>query len=50
MTPKANKTKLKRAPKGQRTHVRRMKQAALNDGTMYTLPKVARAPAKLDEK
>jgi hypothetical protein len=46
MTPKTNKTKTNRASKGQRTHVRRMKQAALRDGTIYSPPRVSPVPAK----
>jgi hypothetical protein len=46
MTPKTNKTKTKRPPKGQRTHVRRMKQAALKDGTIYSPPRFSPVPAK----
>ncbi len=33
MTAKANKTKTRRLSKGQRTHVRRLKQAARKVGT-----------------
>jgi hypothetical protein len=47
MVSKTNKTKLKRLPKGQRTHVRRLKQAASEDGTIYRSPLVRRAPAKI---
>jgi hypothetical protein len=47
MTPKTNKNKPKRASKGQRTHLRRLKQAARNDGTLYSPPRISRAPAKI---
>jgi len=47
MTDNKSKTnKRKRLPKGERTHVRRMKQAARKDGTIYRSQKVHRAPAK----
>lgn len=45
MTPKTNKTK--RLSKGQRMHIRRMKQAARKDGSSYSPPRVSRAPAKI---
>ena len=35
MSGKNNKTKTKRVPKGQRTHVRRLKQEARLAGTVY---------------
>jgi hypothetical protein len=35
MLNKTSKTKIKRLPKGQRTHVRRLKQAARAAGTVY---------------
>jgi len=35
MANKADKAKIKRLPKGQRTHARRMKQAARKEGTAY---------------
>ena len=44
MSPKTDKTK--RPAKGQRTHVRRMKQAALKDGAIYSPPRVSAVPAK----
>ncbi len=49
MTDKTNKkgnTKRKRPSKGQRTYVRRMKQTARKDGTIYRSQKVHRAAAK----
>ena len=35
MADKTSKTKSKRLSKGQRTHVRRLKQAARKAGTVY---------------
>ncbi len=35
MSEKTNKTKIKRLSKGQRTHIRRMKQEAREAGTVY---------------
>jgi hypothetical protein len=35
MENKTSKTKPKRLPKGQRTHVRRLKQEARKAGTVY---------------
>ncbi len=35
MTDKTSKTKSRRLPKGQRKHVRRLKQAARKAGTVY---------------
>ncbi len=46
MVSKTNKPKLKRASKSQRTHVRRMKQAARRDGTTYDSHKVRHTPVK----
>jgi hypothetical protein len=37
-TSKTSKTKPKRLPKGQRTHVRRLKQAARKAGIAYSRP------------
>lgn len=34
-TPKTAKLKIKRLPKGQRSHVRRLKQEARKEGTVY---------------
>jgi len=50
MITKTNKTKLKRLSKGQRTHVRRMKQAVRKDGTIYNSPKAHRTPVKIAEE
>ena len=47
MADKTSRTKRKRLPKGQRTHVRRMKQAARKAGVAYRLPVRAQEP---DEK
>jgi hypothetical protein len=47
MVSTTNKTKLKRSSKSQRTHVRRMKQAARKDGTAYDSHKVRHTPAKI---
>ncbi len=38
MANKTSKAKPKRLPKGQRTHVRRLKQAAREAGIAYTQP------------
>ncbi len=38
MVNKTSKTKTKRLSKGQRKHVRRVKQAARKDGTAYSKP------------
>ena len=47
MADKTSKTKRKRLPKGQRTHVRRIKQAARKTGTAYRRQVREQAP---DEK
>jgi hypothetical protein len=39
-------TKNKRLAKGQRKHIRKMKQAARSDGTVYISQKVRRVPGK----
>jgi hypothetical protein len=53
MADKTSKIKTKRPPKGQRTYVRRMKQAARKDANItnpqLTPRKPARAPKKTDE-
>jgi hypothetical protein len=41
-----SKTKSKRLSKGQRTHIRRMKQAARKEGIIYKAQKVIHAPVK----
>ncbi len=46
MTPKV---KTKRPPKGQRTYIRRMKQTAHKDGSVYRSPNAHRAPKKTAE-
>ncbi|MBN1450670.1 MAG: hypothetical protein JW963_06610 [Anaerolineales bacterium] len=38
MTDKTSKTQRKRLPKGQRTHIRRLKQAARKAGIAYRQP------------
>jgi hypothetical protein len=45
MADKTSKAKRKRLPKGQRTHVRRIKQAARKAGVAYRPPAVARTEA-----
>ncbi len=35
MTPKLDHTKLKRLPKGQRANIRKLKQAARAEGTVF---------------
>lgn len=35
MENKVNNKKVKRLPKGQRTHVRRLKQEAIKEGRVY---------------
>jgi hypothetical protein len=44
------KTKFKRLSKGQRTHVRRLKQAARQEGTIYRSPIIHRAPVKIPKE
>jgi len=48
MADKTSKTKRKRLSKGQRTHVRRLKQAARKAGTVYRyllrIPRPPRVP------
>ena len=46
----ANKTKPKRLSKGQRKHVRRLKQAARKAGTAPVLPTSALRPARVPER
>jgi hypothetical protein len=45
MADKTSKTKRKRLPKGQRTHARRIKQAARQAGIAYRRPTDARTDA-----
>jgi hypothetical protein len=40
------KTNRKRLPKGQRTHIRRMKQETRREGNTYIQPKRRRTPVK----
>ena len=46
MADKTSKTKRKRLPKGQRTHVRRLKQAARKAGIASRPPVREQAPDK----
>jgi len=46
MADKTNKAKHKRAPKGQRTHIRRLKQEARKTGTPYRRPVREQTPDK----
>ena len=46
MVDNIKNTKIKRVAKGQRKHIRKMKQAARSDGTVYISQKVRRAPEK----
>jgi hypothetical protein len=46
----ANKAKPKRLSKGQRKHVRRLKQAARKAGTAPILPATALRPARVPER
>jgi hypothetical protein len=43
---KISKIKKRRLPKGRRTYIRRMKQTAKKDGSIYRSPYVHRTPAK----
>ena len=53
MADKTSKTKRKRLSKGQRTHVRRLKQAARKAGTAYSQPtsvsRLSRVPKEEDQ-
>jgi hypothetical protein len=53
MADKTSKTKRKRLSKGQRTHVRRLKQAARKAGTVYrqptSVPRPLRVPKEEDQ-
>jgi hypothetical protein len=44
------KTNKKRLPKGLRTHIRRLKQEARKEGTVYRAPVVRRVPEKTAEE
>ena len=46
MSPKTNNAKFNRLSKSQRTHERRMKQAARKDGVVYRSLIIRRAQAK----
>jgi hypothetical protein len=46
MTENTGKTKKKRLPQGLRKHVRRLKQEARKEGTVYRSPIIRRTPAK----
>ena len=46
MVDNIKNTKIKRVAKGQRKHIRKMKQTARNDGTVYISQKVRRVPEK----
>jgi hypothetical protein len=48
MPDKTSRTKRKRLPKGQRTHVRRVKQAARKFGITYRRPARQQTPDKND--
>ena len=48
MTDKTNKTKKKRLSKGLRLHIRRLKQEARKEGTVYRAPIIHRTPVKND--
>jgi hypothetical protein len=49
-TNKISKTKMKRLSKGLRTHIRRLKQEARKEGTIYRAPVVRRVPEKTPEE
>ncbi len=44
----SDKQKKKRLSKGQRKHIRRLKQAARKEGSVYHPPNTNRAPKKND--
>jgi hypothetical protein len=48
-TNKISKTKMKRLPKGLRLHIRRLKQEAGKEGTVYRAPIIKRVPEKTVE-
>lgn len=50
MAAKTGKTKPIRLSKGERAHIRRMKQTARKDGTVYVSPNARRTPAKKSGK
>jgi hypothetical protein len=45
-TTKTSKTKTKRLPKGLRLHIRRLKQEASKEGTVYRAPVIHRTSVK----
>ncbi len=50
MTNKTSKTETKRLPKGQRTHMRRMKQAARKESGMNTPHSSPAQPVRVHKK
>ncbi|HET7089049.1 MAG TPA: hypothetical protein VFL17_10390 [Anaerolineae bacterium] len=50
MADKTSKTKPKRLSKGQRTHVRRLKQAARKTGIAHSPPTSASRPSSVPKK
>ncbi len=50
MADKTSQTKRKRLSKGQRKHVRRLKQAARKTGTAPVLPTTTSRPAREPER
>jgi hypothetical protein len=50
MTEKTSKTKKKRLPQGLRKHIRRLKQEARKEDTIYRAPIIRRTPAKTTEE
>ena len=50
MADKTNKAQPKRLPKGQRKHVRRLKQAARKAGIAYIQPPRAQHPSRVPKK
>jgi hypothetical protein len=50
MANQASKTKIKRLPKGQRTHVRRLKQAARKEVTPSSPQSNPAQPARVTKK
>jgi hypothetical protein len=49
MIDKTGKTKMKRLPQGLRLHIRRLKQEARKEGTVYRAPIIKRVPVKTAE-
>jgi hypothetical protein len=50
MSDKTSKTNPKRLSKSQRTHVRRLKQAARKAGTVHSQPTSASRPSRAPKK